>query len=97
MTSSAVIRRIHYVLVDDKVAHPHRREAPLGPAPHHGIPAARALRARARTWATYPKPDITIERIGEFTNLALPALLAAAKSGRPRRAPPQISLRSVAV
>jgi len=31
--------------------------------------------------ATYPKPDITIERIGEFTNLALPALLVAANPG----------------
>ena len=34
-----------------------------------------------RTVATYPRPDITIERIGDLLDYDLPALLEAARSG----------------
>ena len=36
--------------------------------------------AHAADVATYPKPDITLDRIGELRRHDLPALLAAAKT-----------------
>ncbi len=68
----------HYVLVDDKVRiltavkrHWGARLTTIFPRQGHY--------AHAPDVATYPKPDITIERIGELVNLELPTILDAAK------------------
>jgi FMN phosphatase YigB (HAD superfamily) len=69
----------HYVLVDDKVRiltavkrHWGARLTTIFPRQGHY--------AFAPDVAAYPKPDITIERIGDLVNLDLPTILAAAKS-----------------
>jgi hypothetical protein len=68
----------HYVLVDDKVRiltavkrHWGLRLTTVFPSQGHYAFAADV--------ASYPKPDITIERIGEFASLELSQILAAAK------------------
>jgi FMN phosphatase YigB (HAD superfamily) len=70
----------HYVLVDDKVRILTAVKRHWGPRLTTVFPR-QGHYALAPDVATYPKPDITIERIGEFTNLPLPALLAAANPG----------------
>jgi FMN phosphatase YigB (HAD superfamily) len=68
----------HYVLVDDKIRiltaikkHWGERLTTIFPRQGHY--------AHAADVASYPKPDITIERIGELVNLELPAILDAAR------------------
>ncbi|HEX3595862.1 MAG TPA: HAD family hydrolase [Polyangiaceae bacterium] len=68
----------HYVLIDDKVRiltavkrHWGERLTTIFPRQGHYATAADV--------ATYPKPDITIARIGDLVDLDLPAILAAAK------------------
>jgi hypothetical protein len=70
----------HYVLVDDKVRILTAVKRHWGPRLTTVFPR-QGHYALAPDVATYPKPDITIERIGEFTSLDLPALLVAAGSG----------------
>lgn len=68
----------HYVMVDDKVRilaaikkHWGARVTTVFPRQgHYALDAAQV--------AKYPKPDITIERIGELQNYSLEAILAAA-------------------
>jgi len=69
----------HYVLVDDKIRiltavkrHWGARLTTVFPRQGHY--------AHAPDVASYPKPDITIERIGELVNVDLPRILDAAKT-----------------
>jgi hypothetical protein len=69
---------VHYVMVDDKVRilaaikkHWGKRVTTVFPRQgHYALDAAEV--------AKYPKPDITIERIGELQNYSLDQILAAA-------------------
>jgi hypothetical protein len=67
----------HYVLVDDKVRILTAVKRHWGPRLTSVFPR-QGHYALAPDVASYPKPDITIERIGEFSKLDLPTLLAAA-------------------
>jgi hypothetical protein len=70
----------HYVLVDDKVRILTAVKRHRGPRLTSVFPR-QGHYALAPDVASYPKPDVTIERIGEFSNLDWSALLAAAGAG----------------
>jgi len=69
----------HYVLVDDKIRILTAVKNVWGPR-LTTVFAKQGHYVTAADVATYPKPDITLDRIGELRRYDLPALLAAAKS-----------------
>ncbi|HVT08764.1 MAG TPA: HAD family hydrolase [Polyangia bacterium] len=69
----------HYVLIDDKIRILTAVKNAWGPR-LTTVFARQGHYAHAADVATYPKPDITLDRIGELRRHDLAALLAAAKT-----------------
>jgi FMN phosphatase YigB (HAD superfamily) len=70
----------HYVMVDDKVRLLAAIKRHWGPRVTTIFPRQGHYALDATLVAQYPKPDITIERIGELQNYSLEQILAAASA-----------------
>ena len=68
----------HYVMVDDKVRILSAIKKHWGPRVTTVFPRQGHYALDAEQVAKYPKPDITIERIGELQNYSLEQILEAA-------------------
>ena len=80
----AVVRRYpaaRYVMIDDKVRILAAMKGDLGRAADDRISASGALRAwTLRRSQRYPRPDVTVERIGELLEFGLTDLLGGAST-----------------
>jgi len=76
----------HYVMVDDKVRLLAAIKKHWGPRVTTIFPRQGHYALDTTEVARYPKPDITIERVGELQKYSLEQILSAATSGVPREA-----------
>lgn len=71
----------HYVLIDDKLRILHAVKEQWGERVTTIFPRQGHYALDQKILAAYPPADIAVDRIGEVTNLDLPAILAAATPG----------------
>jgi hypothetical protein len=72
----------HYVMIDDKVRILAAMKAAWGSKLTTVFPRQGHYALDAKQVASFPKPDVTIERIGDLVNLDIAAMVGAATQVR---------------